>query len=184
MLKDAVARRYSAALFALAHESGAMQETLADLDAFVGALAQDPGAAEFYASPVIAKDAKIDVIADGLRGRTSDLVLNFLVLLVRKRRENIVGLVARQMHELADDAAGRAIVDIESPKPLPPDELAELARRLSSVYKRTLVPKQKIQPEMLGGIVIQVGDKYVDASVAGKLEELRRQLMAAGEEMR
>ena len=56
--------------------------------------------------------------------------------------------------------------------------LAELQERLSKVYGRTVIPQTKLTPELLGGLVVQVGDRYVDASVSGKLEELRRHLLA------
>ena len=181
MFEDAVARRYSAALFALAHDARQVDQTVSEVDAFVAALELDPELAEFYASPVVARGKKIDLLVHALRGRWSELTLNFLVLLVRKRRETIVDLVARQMHDLSDAAARRAVMEIDTPKPMSADELAELARRLSRVYRQTLVPKQKISPELLGGIVVQVGDRYVDASVSGRLEELRRQLLATGD---
>ena len=181
MFKDALARRYSAALFALAHEAAEVDKTVAELDAFVAALERDPALAEFFASPVVARDTKIAVLTEALGGRCSALTLNFLILLVRKRRESVVNLVARQMHELSDAASGRAVVEIDAPKAMSAGDLAELARRLSRVYRRTLVPRQTVSPELLGGIVVQVGDRYVDASISGRLEALRRQLLASGD---
>lgn len=183
MLKESIARRYSAALFALAQESGATDATAAELDAFVATLERDEELAHFFESPVVAREVKIAVLQSALKGKLSELVFNFLVLLVRKRRENIGALVARQMHELLDAAAGRAVAEIETPRPMSDAELAALARRLSGVYKRALVAKQQVAPALLGGVVVQVGDRYVDASVAGRLEELRRQLLAAGEKL-
>ncbi|MBV8082247.1 MAG: ATP synthase F1 subunit delta [Candidatus Eremiobacteraeota bacterium] len=180
MPKVAVARRYSAALFALAAEAGAGEQTVSQLDAFVAALDRDPELSQFYESPVIDRARKEQMLQTALAG-ASELVRNFIVLLVRKRRESIVRLVAHQMHELLDAHEGRARAMIETPSPLPPAELAALARRLSAVYHRSIEPQVKVEPELLGGIVVQVGDRYIDASVSGKLEGLRRHLLASAD---
>lgn len=181
MLKESVASRYSEALFALAKERGDLQATVAQLDAFVAVLRKDPELAGFYASPVVDRAVKEQILRVTLADRLGELVLNFVVLLVLKRRENLVEIVARQMHELQDRDAGRESATIATPKALAPVELSGLAQRLSKVYGRTIIPHPKVAPELLGGIVVQAGDRYVDASVAGKLEELRRHLLAGGE---
>ena len=180
MLKESVARRYSAALFALAQDAGAAAETVEQLDAFVRALDRDPELSQFYESPVIDRATKQQMLEAALAG-ASELTTNFLVLLVRKRRETLLRTIARQMHELLDRETGRVRASIETPLPLAEDELAALARRLSKVYKHSVVPPSKLQPQLLGGIVVQVGDRYVDASVSGKLEELRRHLLAGAD---
>ena len=184
MLKESIAARYSAALFGLAKERGEVPQTVAELDAFGEALRKNPGLTEFYASPVIDRTVKENILRSALTSRASALVLNFLRLLVRKRRENLVEIVARQLHELLDRDAGRQDAAIATPRPLQSDALAGLAQRLSKLYGRTIVPKTRLSPELLGGVVVQVGDRYIDASVSGKLEELRRHLLATTESWR
>lgn len=181
MLKDSIARRYSAALFALAEEAGSTEKTVRELDAFVEALRDDADVAAFYASPVLDRDEKIEMLKAGLKPRVSELTLNFLILLVHKRRETLVDTIASQMHELLDEEANREPADIATPQPLSAHELAELAKRLAVVYKKTIVPKPRVEPSLLGGLVVQVGDRYVDASVSGKLEALRRHLLASAD---
>ena len=181
MLKDSIARRYSAALFALAEEAGPIEKTVSELDTFVAALREDADVAEFFASPVLDRVEKTKMLTAALGARMSELTLNFLILLIRKRRENLVELVAQQMHELLDEQMGREPAEIATPVPLSPHELAELAKRLSTVYKKTIIPRPRVEPALLGGLVVQVGDRYVDASVSGKLEELRRHLLASAD---
>lgn len=178
MLKESVARRYSVALFGLAKEAGAVAATVKELDAFVAALEKDPELLQFYESPVIDRARKQQMLIAALAG-TSELVVNFVILLVRKRRENLLRFIARQMHDLLDRESGRANAAIETPTALPPAELAVLADRLSKVYGQNIVPQPKVEPALLGGIVVQVGDRYMDASISGKLEELRRHLLAS-----
>ena len=178
MAIETLARRYSAALFAVAQDAGALDAVVREVDAIVAALASDPALHEFFASPVIDRTLKTDILHDSFHGRVGEIVENFLILLVRKRREPLLQTIARQMHELRDAESGMSVATIATPKALEPGELADLARRLSRVYKRTIVPAANVAPELLGGIVLQVGDRYVDGSVSGKLEELRRQLLA------
>jgi F-type H+-transporting ATPase subunit delta len=178
MANETLARRYSAALFAVAQDAGVLDDVVHEVDTIVAALASDDALQEFFASPVIDRELKIKVLQDSFHGRVGEVVVNFVTLLVRKRRESLFQTIARQMHELRDADTGTSVATISTPKALEPSELAELARRLSRVYKRTIVPSAKVAPELLGGLVLQVGDRYVDGSVSGKLEELRRHLLA------
>jgi F-type H+-transporting ATPase subunit delta len=116
-----------------------------------------------------------------LDGRASELLVNFIILLIRKRRENLIEIVARQMHEMLDKEAGREPATVGAPMPLDAAKISDLAERLSRLYGRNIIPHTKITPELLGGLVVQVGDRYVDASVSGKLEELRRHLLATAD---
>jgi len=181
MLKETIARRYTAALFALAKEAGSTEATARELDAFVGALDKEASAREFYASPVVDRGEKVELLRASLASRFSELTYNFIVLLVRKRRENLIHTIARQMHEMLDADAGDTVASIATHEALHPDELAELARRLSHVYKRKIIPQGRVDENLLGGVVVQMGDTYVDASVAGKLEEIRRHLLSGVE---
>ncbi|MBV8596716.1 MAG: ATP synthase F1 subunit delta [Candidatus Eremiobacteraeota bacterium] len=178
MLKDSIAQRYSTALYALAKERGELPHVTAEIDSFVRALASDPELRDFYESPVVDRNVKEQILHSVLDGRAGELTLNFLVLLVRKRRENLLPIVARQLHEMLDREAGRAPAAVGTPMPLDAAQLDELRTRLSNLYGRDVIPQTRVTPELLGGLVVQVGDRYVDASVSGKLEELRRHLLA------
>ncbi|MBC5825694.1 MAG: ATP synthase F1 subunit delta [Candidatus Eremiobacteraeota bacterium] len=181
MLKDSIARRYSTALFSLAREGDCVAESVAAMDAFVGLLERDETVREFFRSPVVPRDLKLKIIGESLQGRTSDLIVNFLALLVRKRRETLVFLIAAQLRELYDREAGRWPAAIETARPLAGPDLEALRRRLSSAYGRTLMPSAQVDRELLGGITLLVGGRYVDASVSGRLKNLRRHLLAGAD---
>ena len=170
MLKDSIAQRYTTALFGLARERGELAHVTAELDSFVAALQSDRELADFYVSPVVDRNVKEQILHSVLDGRAGELTLNFVVLLVRKRREKLLDIVARQ--------AGRAPALVGAPMALDQAQLDELKGRLSKVYGQDIIPDAHVSPELLGGLTVQVGDRYVDASVSGKLEELRRHLLA------
>lgn len=181
MLKESIAQRYSDALFSLATEQGVTEKVSAELDGFVVVLARDREIDTFFLSPVVNREEKVRLLRSALESRVHELTLNFLILLIRKRRENIVPIVARQMHDLIDRQAGRKVAAISTPMALGRQQLDELSQRLSVVYDATIIPETKVAPELLGGIVVQVGDRYVDASVSGRLEELRRHLLESAD---
>ena len=181
MLKDSIAKRYSTALFGIAKERGEQTSVTAELDSFVAALKSDAQLYGFYTSPVVDRRVKEQIVGSVLEGRGSELLINFTILLVRKRRENLVEIIARQMHEMLDEEAGREPAAVGAPMPLDEAKISELAQRLSRLYRRNVIPHTKITPDLLGGLVVQVGDRYVDASVSGKLEELRRHLLATAD---
>jgi F-type H+-transporting ATPase subunit delta len=181
MLKDSIAQRYSTALFSLAQERGELPAVTTQLDSFVAALTSDSKLYGFYVSPVVDRRVKERIVRDALDGRASELLVNFALLLVRKHRENLIEIVARQMHEMLDREAGRQPATVGTPMPIDAAKMTELAQRLSKLYRRNIIPHEKISPDLIGGLVVQVGDRYVDASVSGKLEELRRHLLATAD---
>lgn len=182
MLKESIAQRYSEALFSLATERRVAEKVTSELDSFVEMLAHSLEIDDFFLSPVVNREAKIKLIRASLDGRADELTVNFLVLLVRKRRENLVKIVAQQMHDLMDREARRKIAAISTPMTLERRQLDELSARLSRVYDATIIPETKVAPELLGGLVVQVGDRYLDASISGRLEELRRHLLESADD--
>lgn len=181
MFKESIAARYSEALFDLATEQGLVERVTRELDEFDAMLSFDTEVSAFFDSPVVEREEKQKLLQSALEHRVSELTLHFILLLVRKRRENILGIVARQMHELLDKQSGRKVAEIGTPMPLEQRQLDELASRLSRVYDATIIPQTKVEPALLGGLVVQVDDAYVDASVSGKLEELRRHLLESSD---
>ena len=181
MYKESIAQRYAEALFALAKEGGVIESVTRELDSFVELFSRHSDLADFFSSPVVGRDEKIQLLSSALSGQMHELTLNFIILLVRKRREGIAGMVARQMHELLDRQAGRKVAAIAAPMPLERQQLHDLAAQLGERYDAAIVPQTKVTPDLLGGLVVQVGDRYVDASVSGKLEELRRHLLESAD---
>ena len=177
MVSQTAANRYAQALFALAKETRAVDRVIAELDGFEAALGSDAGSREFFESPVVERETKLRVLEAALESRLSELTFNFLILLVRKRRERLLPAITRQLHEFEERDANRATAHVTTPAPLGDDDVAALNRRLSAIYGKSIGLQPSVDPDVLGGMVVQVGDRYVDASVAGKLEEVRRQLL-------
>ena len=176
-----VARRYAGALFdaALNTGDGGIEATAADLIVVEEMLATVPNLRAVLENPLISHDGKHQVIADAFSSRLGPTSLNFLYLLVRKRRENMIDAAIADFRVLADEHAGRVEATVESALALEDDQLEQLQAALEKRTGKTVFLKSAVDPTMLGGLRVRIGDVVIDAGLRTRLEQLRLQLQAA-----
>jgi len=146
------------------------------LHAIRAALEGDDDVRRFFLSPVFDRKRKIALLAGILEGKVDEIALHTLLLLVRKRREALLPLVVSEYDDLALADAGKERLEVVSARALPPAELAEIVARLSRRYGKRFEVTERVDPSLLGGIRITMGDLRVDGSIAGRLEQLAREL--------
>ncbi|HXP92743.1 MAG TPA: ATP synthase F1 subunit delta, partial [Candidatus Binatia bacterium] len=108
--------------------------------------------------------------------RVDEVALHSVLLLIRKRRERYLRDIARLYGEMEVEASGREPLEIVTARELPPAEVDALVERLSKLYNKRFVVKQSVDPALIGGLRLTMGDQHIDASVAGRLNELARSL--------
>jgi len=174
-----VARTYAEALFALAERHGLQAEFAAAAEELAALLAAEPRVRLFLESPAVEPQAKKRVLVLGLRGRVPPLFLRFLLLVVDRRRQHLLAEIAREYHALLDAAQGRIHVQVTLARE--PDERLEeeIASELSTLLGRTAIPHVRVDPRILGGIVVRYDDRVADGSLRHRLVGLRRRLLAA-----
>lgn len=173
MANEQVAARYAQAAFAIALERNAIPAWRSGLDDVATVLGSSA------AAPVLA-DARVP-LEQRLRvvERTLDvdpLVLNLAKLLVSKGRSTVAAQVAEAFGRLADDHEGVANAEIVSAVELTDDQVAAIEARLATGLGKTIRSTRRVDPDLVGGIIIRVGDRLFDASVRSRLTRLRRQL--------
>ena len=99
-----------------------------------------------------------------------------VLLLIRKRREALLAPIVAEYEKLALADSGRERLQIASARSLPPAELERIVTRLSRLYKKSFEVQQNIDPALLGGVRITMGDRRIDATIAGRLDEFAREL--------
>ena len=175
MPNETLARRYATAVFQLAQEGDKIGEVQRDLRSFVAALDADPSIRKFFVSPVVDRTEKADLIAQGF-AKLDPIALHTVLLLIRKRREGLIDEILAQFDLLEQAARGARPLDVVSARPLGKAELAALVARLGKAYHTKFDISQAVDPELIGGVRITVGDLRADGTVAGRLDDIARLL--------
>jgi F-type H+-transporting ATPase subunit delta len=175
MPNETLARRYATAVFQLAQEAGKTSAIQRDLHAFIDLLDADAGVRRFFRSPVIDRAEKSDVIGRALSA-FDPIALHTVLLLIRKRRETLVGEIVAQFDLLDRALRGSQSLDVVSARPLPKPELDALVARLAASFDTKFDVTQSVDPELIGGVRITMGDRQADGTIAGRLDDIARLL--------
>ena len=172
----AVAERlYARALFEAAQESGRVEAVHRDLGAFAAAVEGSPELAAFLSNPQVESAAKIGVLGE-LSDGADELVHNFLRLLAGKGRAGQIPGIRDEFQALVDRAQGRVAVELTTAFELSDAEAASIVAQIEQSSGRKVEATRKVDPELVGGLILQAGSLRVDASVRGRLERLRHEL--------
>ncbi len=177
MVNEKLARRYATAVFALAGERDAADRVGDDLAAMASALGSGI-AQDFFVAPVVDRSEKERVLFETFEPRVHEVALHTLLLLVRKRREPLLGALVTEYRKLQLAARGQETLLVTSARELSHDELEALVSRLECLYARKFDVTQVVDRDTIGGVRILMGDRRIDGTVAGRLEALSRTLFA------
>jgi F-type H+-transporting ATPase subunit delta len=177
MADEKLAHRYAQAIFDLAAESHKTEQVGRDLRTAWDALNAEESAVRFFYAPVIDRAEKQKVLLEAFGGKMEDIAFHTLLLLVRKRRERLLPEILRQYGMLEQAARGAEPLLVTSARKLPRQELDSLVQRLSRVYNKRFEVEERIDPRLLGGVQIRMGDVAIDGTVEGRLEDLVRPLL-------
>ena len=166
-------KRYAQAAFAIAKEAGTVATWRADLADIVTVLS-NPGAANLLTNTGLPLEQRYAMV-----GRMLDiqpLALNLAKLLVSKGRTADVAAVAEAFGHLADADAGIEHASVVTAVALTPDQVLRLEQQLSAAFGKTVQATATVDPGLIGGVIVRVGDRLVDGSVRSRLKQLRREL--------
>ncbi len=179
-MKDTrVARRYAAALFAVAKRDGILDAVAADLTLVSRFVAEVPYLRAVLMQPLVSDERKNGVVSEAFGDRVTASTLSFLRLLIRKRREDLIDECVRDFRALLAEHNNTVEAEASTAVGLSPDQEARLTRGLEAMTGKTINLTAHVDPQMLGGVVIRIGDQIIDGSVRGKLERLERQLLGS-----
>ncbi len=173
-----IGRIYAESLVNAADKQGRGDELLEELESLVhDVFSADPLLETFLASGVISRHRKAEVLRSIFGGRADPLFVNFLLVLNDHERLGLLRGILAQARELRDERAGRMRVEVQSAVPLADDQRARLVDQLRAAYHREPVLQSRVDPDLLGGLVVRVGDWVYDTSVRTRLEAIRNQLI-------
>jgi F-type H+-transporting ATPase subunit delta len=171
------AKRYALAAFQIAQERGdidAWQDAMGLIAEFMG----DPEVRQVLENTRVGQEPKQRLIGAAL-GDLPELPLNLARLLVRKHRTALAGDMALAFSQLVEEGRGIAHAHARTAVALSDAEVADLARRLQQQTGQEVILDVEVDPSLLGGVVVQIGDRLIDASTRARLHALRESLVGA-----
>jgi len=175
--RDSAARRYAEAAFQVAQRDGTVEVWRRELEDAATIVAV-PEIGHTLANPAIALDTRHATVESTFAHVASRPVLNLIQLMLRRGRIEDLSHVAAEFRRLDNARQGITLATASSAAPLTADELAALTQRLEAFTGGRIELDVKVDPTLLGGLVVQVGDRLIDGSVRGRLERLRNQLVS------
>lgn len=172
-----VAAVYAEALLGVADEDGSLREMETELFAICEVLLNGAEIWAYFRSPVVEPSAKVDLLKKALSGKVRPILLNFLCVLARRRRMEILPGLPLVYSQLLDAKISRRRVQVRSVRPLESSEEGRLREVLSNTLKAEIELQAAVDPELVGGLVISAGDLLFDGSVARKLALLREAML-------
>jgi F-type H+-transporting ATPase subunit delta len=174
-----VATRYARALADVVAASGDYRKVLEELEDFERAYRESPELKEVFASPVVALPQKMKLLeVIGQRLGHSPVTLNFLRVLMANYRMPLLEEAVQAYRKIADDRLGVVQVTLSSASELSEAERDSVAARLRKLTGKQVEIEFRIDRELLGGILAQIGSTVYDGSVRGNLARIREQLTA------
>lgn len=177
-----MAGRYASALYELAEEQGLTEQVAKDLANFARLVAESDDLSRFIKSPVYSAEEQLKALDSILaRAGISGISGNFLKLVAMKRRLFAVADMINDFHKLDDFAKGRIRAQVTVAEVLKDEHVAALKRALADLTGgKSVEVAVKVDPEIIGGLVLKLGSRMVDGSLRTKLNSLRTRLKEVG----
>lgn len=179
MLNKSVARRYAEAFFSIAQESGKVDEYQQEMELVVRTVDESELLKEYFAHLLIPAKEKKEVLNKLFAGQISRNTMNFVSMIIDKKRESYLALITDQYIDMADEQRNILKAEMYSAHDISENDVQDLAQRLSASTGKTVQLKPLVDPSLLGGIKVRIGDQIIDATVAKKLAMLKNQMKQA-----
>ena len=179
MRDETVARSYAETLFELAERNDALEAYGEAVETIARFLEEDPKFRLFLETPRIEDADRKAVVVEAFGKAIPRHVLNFVLVTIDKRRQRLLRQISTEFHLLLDAHLGREHVQVTTARTVDDDTRGMITSRLSAVLGKKAIPHIRVNPDILGGVVVRTGNTIYDGSVRRQLEAMRRQLVAA-----
>jgi F-type H+-transporting ATPase subunit delta len=177
MRDSTIARNYAETLLVLATRAEDLRGWGKMLTDVATAMRENPTLRLFLESPKVSAAQKSEVIGKAFTDRMPRLMLRFLQTLVHHRRQMLIPTIAEEYLNLVDEAEGRIHARVTVAKETDDAGRAAIATHLSRMFGKEVVPHLTVDPSIMGGVVVHVGDTVLDGSVRKRLASLRRRML-------
>ena len=173
-----VSKTYGEALFTIAMEEDKTTLFLEEVEGICKILKENPDFDSLMQHPGIPKQEKLAMIEQAFAGRASDEITGFLKIVVSKERYGELWEIFRYFIDKVKEAQRIGIAHVTTAVELSEDQKAQVqARLIETTDFRTMEMHYQVDPQIIGGMIIRIGDRVVDSSIRSKLNDLTRQLL-------
>ena len=176
MIAQEVAKKYARALFLSTQGRGLLDQAHDQFSGLKDALGDDRTLLNFLSSPRVDEDQKVGLVRTVFGGRMEELFVEFLTVLVRKRRAKYLPEVIDEFNRLVEFEKGIARVTVITAVPLVADEESKLIAKLRTKTTGTIELEKKVDPSILGGMIVILHDQIIDGSVRHGVNLIEDQL--------
>jgi ATP synthase F1 delta subunit len=175
---EEIAQVYARALFEVAEERDLLDQIHDELGQFADALDDNRELAVFFFSPYFSTEEKKEGLKKGVTG-ADPAFMNFLEALIERHRMPAIFRIRARYQDMWEDARDLLPVQVTSAVELDKSTVSSIGERIGQQTKRTVELSSTVDPDILGGIVLRVGNVILDASIRNRLEQLRKQVARA-----
>lgn len=166
--------RYAKAILDIATASGKSEAVNADMKSITAALAESHELHVFLSSPVVRLEAKKNALLEIFAGVQQETQSLFQLLFTNKRFE-ILGAIAKQYGHLYDESIGVEIAKVTTAIPMTAEMEKNISAKIAEMSSKKITIENTIDPSIIGGFILRIGDMQYNASVSGRLNELKRE---------
>lgn len=172
-----VADRYAESLFSLAEDENALELYLKDMKLVDAVLESDPVFIQFFSHVLVSDEDKCSLLDQAFGQSVTKYVLNFLKLLVKKRRVRYIRDIVRSFIGLCNKKLGIEEGVVYSAYPLSDQRIKDIEAAISKKENKTIILRQIVDQNLIGGIRVQINTRVYDDSIKNKVEKLRNELL-------
>jgi F-type H+-transporting ATPase subunit delta len=177
-MRDAtIARNYAETLLVLAGKAEDLRGWGKMLTDVASAMEENPKLRLFLESPKVSAEKKSEVLGKAFTDRMPRLMLRFIQSVVMHRRQMLIPEIAREYLDLVDAAEGRMHARVTVARETDEAGRSAIALQLSRMFGKEVVPHLSVDPSIIGGVIVHVGDTVLDGSVRKRLASLRRRML-------
>lgn len=164
------------ALFGAAEKSGQLDRVEDELFRFGRVASSSADLQMALSSPALPTSAKTGIVTELLSGKAAPVTVEVLGFITAHLRGRRLDQAVEQMTDLAAERRGKLVAVVRCARPLDDDQVSRLAAALERIYNQSVAVNIEIDPRLVGGITVQIGDEVIDGSISGRLESARRRV--------
>ncbi|HEY1010492.1 MAG: ATP synthase F1 subunit delta [Daejeonella sp.] len=170
-----VASRYAKSLIDLAGEQNAVETVMKDIELFLETCRANPELQAILRNPIISLDKKANILDGLFSGKVNEMILSFFKIVIRKGRAEVLFATAKEFISQYNILKNVVKATVTSASPLSKENISQIEEVVKDHTKGEVILTSVVDPKLIGGFILKVGDKQFDTSISSKLNKLRKE---------